>query len=450
MPAPVDVRLDALNKAAEEWFAGPGRPRPGRIAVYSGVVLFVSIAVLVLWRLDQLDWVSPPALVPTVGISGILAVPFILCFWWLSKAPVDKLGLHKKNGPSFAARRTGRRQAVTAALALAVVLLLGGVWFGRAAMLYLTNQGELELVPQDGLASLIVLKNDEGVIDENKLNPMVTDWLGMKTSHILKLPPGKYQLNAGTRSPGPRIIYWEVTTSGPRGSNHLLVPGEGAMGWTVMVTVERGERVRVRPVLANESSTSPSLPEVRWVELFNSKDLTGWRIPPEQPGNWKVENGELVGRSPAASYLFTEVGAYEDFRFRAEVKINRTGNAGVFVRAPLEGFKFDSPAGYEADLTFVAGRPNSPLGSLWKQEKRLQKALDSEPGPDQWFLLEVIATGPRLQVLVNHKLVTDYTDPAPSARKGHIVLQAIDEGTEVRFRRIEIEEFPPKTIEVKP
>src|SRR5262249_49368618 len=147
---------------------------------------------------------------------------------------------------------------------LAIASLLGTVWLGPTAWRYLSNRGELELMPQEGLGSVIVLQNEEGVIDGNKLRPAVTDWLDMTTSHTLKLPPSKDQLKAGTWPAGTRIIHWEVTTSGPLGSNRLLVPGEGLEGLSVVVTVGRGERVTVRAVVrgaptfdANKSGSDP-------------------------------------------------------------------------------------------------------------------------------------------------------------------------------------------------
>ena len=63
--------------------------------------------------------------------------------------------------------------------------------------------------------------------------------------------------------------------------------------------------------------------------------------------------------------------------------------------------------------------------------------------PDQWFSMEVIAKGSRIQVLVNGQNVVDFTDAAESPRKGHIALQAFGENTMVRFRKIEIKEISP-------
>src|SRR5437764_8661360 len=80
-----------------------------------------------------------------------------------------------------------------------------------------------------------------------------------------------------------------------------------------------------------------------WVQLFNGKDLTGWKIHPKPGGPivevitrekdgkviafdaklkddkttplWHVEDGVLIGSGPA-SHLFSEKNDYADFRFR--------------------------------------------------------------------------------------------------------------------------------------
>src|SRR6476620_12437057 len=110
-----------------------------------------------------------------------------------------------------------------------------------------------------------------------------------------------------------------------------------------------------------------------WVQLFNGKDLTGWKMVPN-PGNgitdltekkvdgkvvafegtvkgkkiplWRVEEGTIIGGGPS-THLFSERGDYVDFHYRVEAKINDHGNSGQYFRAKFEpGF----PAGYEAQI----------------------------------------------------------------------------------------------------
>lgn len=50
-----------------------------------------------------------------------------------------------------------------------------------------------------------------------------------------------------------------------------------------------------------------------WVSLVNRKDLTGWKTHAAAPGDWRVEDGILIGRGPKVSHLYTERSDYEDF-----------------------------------------------------------------------------------------------------------------------------------------
>ena len=206
--------------------------------------------------------------------------------------------------PAPAPRHRRRRSKWVAAgvtLALVLVLVFGAVRYGKSALLYSANEGELELVPVDGLTSLIVLENPEGVVDGNKLRTVVTDWVAMKSTRTLKLPPGKYQLNAATWPAGIRFIHWRATITDLFGqSRTLLLPAEGGEGWSTIVTVERGRRVSVFPVvIKNLPPTEPAKHPDGFVSLFNGTDLTGWGG--KFPDAWSVENGVLVGRGKRGS-----------------------------------------------------------------------------------------------------------------------------------------------------
>ena len=116
-----------------------------------------------------------------------------------------------------------------------------------------------------------------------------------------------------------------------------------------------------------------------FVQLFNGKDLTGWRIHPKPSGNitevikvesdgkvtgfdgklkdgktvhlWRVEDGVLIGSGPA-SHLFTERDDYADFVYRVEAMINDHGNSGQYFRTKFgPGF----PLGYEAQINATHG-----------------------------------------------------------------------------------------------
>ncbi len=106
-----------------------------------------------------------------------------------------------------------------------------------------------------------------------------------------------------------------------------------------------GERVKQAPVRESSGKAGGAgkrkLPQDKvvtpsqWAQLFNARDLSGWRPHRAQPGGWRVEDNLLTGRGPRG-LLFTERGDFKDFHVRAEVKINARGKSALFFRSKLE------------------------------------------------------------------------------------------------------------------
>ncbi len=177
-----------------------------------------------------------------------------------------------------------------------------------------------------------------------------------------------------------------------------------------------------------------------WVQLFNGKDLSGWKVYPQGTGQWKVEDGILIGSGPA-SHLFSERGDYQNFHYRVEAMINDHGNSGQYFRTQFgPGF----PKGYEAQINSTHKDPIK-TGSLYGFKDTLIKEMLVKP--DEWFTQEVTAIGNHIVIKVNGKTTVDYkvTDPKKTYSKGHFALQQHDPGTVVKFRKIEIQELPAGT-----
>jgi hypothetical protein len=174
--------------------------------------------------------------------------------------------------------------------------------------------------------------------------------------------------------------------------------------------------------------------EKGWVQLFNGKDLTGWKTHPDDKAKWEVDkDGYLVGSGPAG-HLFSERDDYENFDFRIEAQINDKGNSGQYFRAK---FAKAFPPGYEAQINATHADPQR-TGSLYnfvKIKEQLHK-------PDEWFTQEVIADGNHIIILVNDKKVVDFVDEKKTYMKGHFALQQHNDGSVVKFRKIEVKELP--------
>jgi uncharacterized protein len=195
----------------------------------------------------------------------------------------------------------------------------------------------------------------------------------------------------------------------------------------------------VTPNLDQVAAHAREVP-AEWTDLFNGKDLTGWKTHPADKAHWEVKDGAIVGSGPYPGHLFTERDDYENFHFRIEAKISDQGNSGQYFRVK---FGPAYPKGYEAQINST--HPDEQkTGSLWglvPVKKMLVK-------PDEWFTQEVRAEGNHIQIFVNGKKTVDYKDPKNTYTKGHLALQMhgpTKEGVEttVMFRKVQIKELPP-------
>lgn len=193
-----------------------------------------------------------------------------------------------------------------------------------------------------------------------------------------------------------------------------------------------------------------------WVQLFNHKDLTGWKFHPDQLGHWEVKDGILRG-SVRQSYLFSERGDYRNFHLRAEVKVNLGGNSGILMRAPFELQRgrldnFGIPGCYEVELQLNRSYPWA-TGSISATTEdahptNLGQIVDrSLTQPDEWFTIEVIAENNHFITKINGVEAVNCKDPLDRHHTGHLVLQVWHPNTVVQFRKIEIKELPTSSSE---
>jgi hypothetical protein len=182
-----------------------------------------------------------------------------------------------------------------------------------------------------------------------------------------------------------------------------------------------------------------------WVDLFNGKDLTGWKTHPDDKANWEVKDGAIVGTGKAG-HLFSERGDYENFRYRVEAKINDKGNSGQYFRAT---FAKAFPPGYEAQINSTHS-DKIRTGSLYPdyrdkytdEEKKQTLIFEQLVEVDDWFTQEVIAVGNHIIIKVNGKKTVDFVDEKNRHTKGHFAIQQHDPGSVVMVRKIQVIELP--------
>ena len=93
-----------------------------------------------------------------------------------------------------------------------------------------------------------------------------------------------------------------------------------------------------------------------WVSLFDGKSIDGWEKVGSDKSVWEVKDGALAARVRLRwSY---DQGPVQEFRYRAEIKINDNGNSGLYFRTTRKpGFS----DGYEAQIDSTHTDPIAPV-----------------------------------------------------------------------------------------
>jgi hypothetical protein len=202
-------------------------------------------------------------------------------------------------------------------------------------------------------------------------------------------------------------------------------------GWLVLVLAVPGLSV------AQDST---------WVSLFDGKSLSGWTVVDlgKQKGqtHWEVKDGLIEG-SGLQSLLLSPRGDYQNFRYRAELKINDGGNSGMYIRVPREA---NFSTGYEIQVNSTHKDPVK-TGSVYTYVNIYKQLVP----PDTFFTQEIEAVDKmyrgkmvtHIKVTVNGELLYEFLDHERAWKTGHFAFQQHDPGSRVTIRKVEVLELPP-------
>lgn len=175
-----------------------------------------------------------------------------------------------------------------------------------------------------------------------------------------------------------------------------------------------------------------------WRPLFDGETLDGWHTRPG--GTWRVEDGELVGRStadePRHGLLLTDA-RYDDFTVRVRYRAVE-GNSGLYFRAD----EVDAPVGVhglqaEIDPVRDAGGLYETGGRQWVVRPTAEEVAGWYR-PDAWNEMTVSAHGGRVVVHVNGTRTAELVDD-PGRPEGHLGLQLHGgQAMHIRFDTVEL------------
>jgi len=188
-----------------------------------------------------------------------------------------------------------------------------------------------------------------------------------------------------------------------------------------------------------------------WKELFNGKDLTGWKQ--VGPGGFEVENGLLKPHGGMGLLWYTpeKIGSAV---IRVVFKtVANSSNSGVFIRIPEKPTEPWMPVNRGIEVQIDNSDDDYHCtGVLYSMVKAM--ARPQKP-PGEWNTMDITINGPHTIVVLNGVKVTDFTDgqPVPPKKekwepdrgprpdKGYIGLQNHSDTDVVFFKSVAVKKL---------
>lgn len=177
-----------------------------------------------------------------------------------------------------------------------------------------------------------------------------------------------------------------------------------------------------------------------WVDMFDGKTLKGWKVNSENPDTFSVEDGaiKVFGKRTHLFYGDDGNAKFKNFEFECETKTTKGSNAGIFFHTAFQDSGWPS-VGYEAQV--------NATHSDWRKTASIYSFKDvKEAGhrDDEWFTYNIKVKGKTVTVMINGKVVNEYTEADDHGEKtkrlgeGTIALQGHDPKSLVYFRKLRI------------
>jgi hypothetical protein len=231
-------------------------------------------------------------------------------------------------------------------------------------------------------------------VDEN--GKSAPSWLEVKLSGFRTLV-GYFVASSGSARPVAEVKFdngkfrFEIPPQWENGTQNFVIEGElvgdGIQG--TMVTSE-GKKYNWKGVKAPYLKRTAAPVWGKSINLFNGKDLTGWKATGKN--QWIVKDGVLTSPK-AGSNLITDQ-KFEDFKLHVEFKYAKGGNSGVYLRGRYETQIEDSPKDAHPNSVLFGGI----YGFLTANEMVTL-------GPDQWQVYDITLVGRMVTVVANGKTI---------------------------------------------
>ena len=173
-----------------------------------------------------------------------------------------------------------------------------------------------------------------------------------------------------------------------------------------------------------------------WVELFNGKNLDGWKIS-EKSQSFQVEDGVIKVAGPRGhAYFMGDVANHDfnNFELIAEVKTMPGANSGIFIHTEYQEDGWPE-VGYEIQV--------NQSHADWRKTGSVYSFKDVKEvyvKDGEWYTEHIIVQGDVVTVKINGETVNVYDQSKDENRKGDLGTKKLDHGT------IALQAHDPKSV----
>lgn len=182
-------------------------------------------------------------------------------------------------------------------------------------------------------------------------------------------------------------------------------------------------------------AATPAVAEEGWIEMFNGRDLSGWKL--NEGDKIHVEDGTIVTSGERAHLFYTE-REFKDFVFETDVKTTPGSNSGIYFHTKYQDDGWPEQ-GHEIQVN-VSHTDPVKSGSLYNRVK----LLSTQAKDNEWYRCRITVKGKTVRTEINDKVLYEYVEPPgvtgqPQIGDGGLMaLQAHDPKSVVYYRNLRI------------
>ncbi|HYC86363.1 MAG TPA: DUF1080 domain-containing protein [Chryseosolibacter sp.] len=192
-------------------------------------------------------------------------------------------------------------------------------------------------------------------------------------------------------------------------------------------------------LLGGVSCQKPAMRSEGWIRLFDGSSLDGWKAS-ENPTTFSVQDGRIVVYGDRAHLFYmgrVNNHNFKNFEFKATVMTTPGSNSGMFFHTQYQETGWPSK-GYEVQV--------NATHTDWRKTSSIYAVQDIKEAPhkdNEWFTQHIIVQGKKITVLVNGKVINEYTEGNEGRlSSGTFALQGHDPQSKVYYKDVMVKVLP--------